>query len=101
MPGMALIASVLAFAFGCAVAQEAPELPPNTIDCTACAKASDGNWRVGAPTTFDIGAAKGITLRGVTVGPGSVLLGGGDLYEVLESKCAGAVLVAIKQGVGG
>ena len=85
----ALVAGVLTFAFSCAAAQEAPELPPNTIDCTAFTKARDGNWRVGAPTTFDIGAAKGITLSGVTVRPGSVLFGGGDLYEVLESKCAG------------
>jgi hypothetical protein len=49
----------------------------------------DGNWRVGAPTTFNIGTAKGITLSGMTVHPGSVPLGGGDLYERLESKCAG------------
>ena len=71
------MASVLAFAFSCAAAQEARELPPNTIDCTAFTKARDGDWRVGAPTTFDIGAAKGITLRGVTVRPGSDLLGRG------------------------
>ena len=89
MLGTALMASVLAFAFSCAAAQEAPELPPNTIDCTAFTKGRDGDWRVGAPTTFDIGAAKGITLRGVTVRRGSDLLGGGDLYEVLEGKCAG------------
>ena len=85
----ALVGGVLTFAFSCAVAQEAPELPPNTIDCTAFAKARDGNWRVGAPTTFNIGTAKGITLSDATVRPFSVLLGGGDLYEILESKCAG------------
>jgi hypothetical protein len=85
----ALIAGVLTFAFSYAVAQEAPELPPNTIDCTAFVKARDGNWRVGAPTTFDIGTAKRITLGGVTVRPLSVPLGGGDLYDALESKCAG------------
>jgi hypothetical protein len=85
----ALVAGMLTFALSYAVAQEAPELPPNTIDCTGFTKARDGNWRVGAQTTFDIGTAKGITLRGMTVRPRSVLLGGGDLYEILESKCAG------------
>ena len=84
-----LVAGVLTFAFSCAVAQEAPESPPNTIDCTAFAKGRDGNWRVGAPTTFNIGTAKGITLTGMTVYPRSVPLGGGDLYEALESKCTG------------
>ena len=66
MLGTALMAAVLFFALSCAVAQEAPELPPNTIDCTAFAKARDGNWRVGAQTTFNIGTAKGITLSGMT-----------------------------------
>ena len=84
----ALVAGVLTFAFSCAVAQQAPELLPNTIDCTAFAKARDGSWRVGAPTTFDIGAAKGIALSDVTVRP-FLYRWAGDLYEILESKCAG------------
>ena len=85
----ALVASALVFGLSYAVAEEAPELPANTIDCTGFTKATDGNWRVGAPTTFDIGTAKGITLSGMTVYPRSAPLGGGDLYEALESKCAG------------
>ena len=84
-----LVAIALVFGLSYAVVQEAPELPPNTIDCTGFTKARDGDWRVGAPTTFDIGTAKGITLSGMTVHLGSVPLGGGDLYEALESKCAG------------
>ena len=86
---VAIMASALVFSLSYAVAQDAPELPPNTIDCTAFTKARNGNWRVGAPTTFDFGTAKGITLSGITVNPRSVPLGGGDLYETLESKCAG------------
>ena len=89
MLGTALVASALSFGLSYAVAQEAPVLPPNTIDCSGFTKGRDGNWRVGAPTTFDIGTAKGITLSGMIVHPRSVPLGGGDLYEVLESKCAG------------
>jgi len=89
MHSSALVASALVFGLSYAVAQEAPELPPNTIDCTGFKKATDGSWRVGAPTTFDIGTAKGITLSGMTVYPRSAPLGGGDLYEALESKCAG------------
>jgi hypothetical protein len=52
-------------------------------------KATDGNWHVGAPTTFDFGTAKAITLSSMTVNPQFVPLGGGDLYDALESKCAG------------
>ena len=85
----ALLATALTFGLNYSVAQDAPELPPNTIDCAGFTKARDGNWRVGAPTTFDIGTAKGVTLNGMTVHPGSVPLGGGDLYEALENKCAG------------
>jgi len=85
----ALLATALTFGLNYSVASDAPELPPNTIDCTGFTKARDGNWRVGAPTTFDIGTAKGVTLSGTTVRPRSVLLGGGDLYEALENKCAG------------
>ena len=84
-----LMACALTLGLNYAVAQEAPDLVPNTIDCTGFTKATDGNWRVGAPTTFNIGTAKGITFSGMTVHPGSVPLRGGDLYETLESKCAG------------
>jgi len=86
---VAIMASALVFSLSYAVAQDAPELPPNTINCTGFTKATDGDWRVGSPTTFDIGTAKGITLSRMTVHPGSVPLGGGDLYDALESKCAG------------
>ena len=84
-----LMASVLIFGLSYAVAQEAPELPLNTIDCAGFTKAEDGNWRIGAATTFDIGTAKGTTLSGMTVYPRSELLGGVDLYGVLENKCVG------------
>jgi len=86
---VAIMVSALVFGLSYAVAQDAPELPPNTIDCAGFTKATDGNWRVGAPTTFDFGTAKGITLSGITVNPRSVPLGGGDLYDALENKCAG------------
>jgi len=51
---LAQLASALTFGLSYAVAQETPELPPNTVDCTGFTKARDGNWRVGVPTTFDI-----------------------------------------------
>ena len=70
MLGTALLATALTFGLGYAVAHEAPELPPNTIDCTGFTKARDGNWRVGAPTTFDIGTAKGVHAQWYDRSPG-------------------------------
>jgi hypothetical protein len=45
-------------------------------------------WRVGKPTTFDIGTAKGVTLARRSFGRGSLSVGGADLYDVLDRKCS-------------
>lgn len=62
-------------------------IPPNTIDCAAFAKRPDGNWYVSAPTTFDIGDTKRTTLGPTLIRPKSFMMGGANLYNVLEDKC--------------
>jgi len=84
---MATTFSVLALIAQTA-AQPAP-LPPNTIDCSAFKKLPNGSWYVGAPTTFDIGSVKRMTLSNSTLNLNSMNLGGANLYGVLERKCGG------------
>lgn len=62
-------------------------LPPNTIDCRAFDKLSDGSWRVGSATTFDFGDIKGTILAHQTIAPNSFNLGQMDLFDIIEKKC--------------
>jgi hypothetical protein len=84
--------SAAIFALAClaggnvAIAQTA--LPENTIKCEAFKKQPNG-WYVGAPTTFDIGDTKAMTIGNQLIAPNTMNLGGANLYEVLERKCGG------------
>jgi hypothetical protein len=65
----------------------AKDIVPNTIDCAAFAKQSDGSWQVDGTTTFDAGAATQLTLSNKAVSRRAIDVGGADLYAVIEAKC--------------
>jgi hypothetical protein len=85
-----LYASIL-LGLGCAhaTAQTGSPMPENTIKCDAFKK-QPGGWYVGAPTTFDVGNARSLTLSNTLVGPRFMDAGGADLYQVIEKKCGGS-----------
>ncbi|MCP1732635.1 hypothetical protein ABIF38_005054 [Bradyrhizobium japonicum] len=60
---------------------------PNTIDCSAFSKRSDGTWYVGAPTTFDVGNTTSITVAVRAVGRNFMNIAGDDLFDLIEAKC--------------
>ena len=62
-------------------------LPPNTLPCDAFTKKSDGTWFATRPVTFDVGNAKNLNLDGGAITPKSQVLGGVDLYVLLDAKC--------------
>ena len=76
-----LIAVLLPFA---ALAED---IVPNTIECAAFTKLSDGSWQVVGTTTFDAGAATQMTLAHKNVRRHSIDVGGADLFDVIEAKC--------------
>ena len=41
------------------------------------------------PVTFDIGTAENQTLQDVEIPPKFFIIGGVDLYDLLEKKCSG------------
>jgi hypothetical protein len=67
-------------------AEDSP-LPPNTLPCDAFTKKSDGTWFATRPVTFDVGNAKNLNLDGGSITPKSQVLGGVDLYVLLDAKC--------------
>ena len=67
-------------------AEDAPR-PPNTLPCDAFTKKSDGTWFATRPVTFDVGNAKNLNLDGGAITPKSQVLGGVDLYVLLDAKC--------------
>jgi len=89
---LALVANCVLLMSHLALAQAAKAMPPNTIDCAAFKKTPNGNWYVGARTTFDIGPHKAISLSNYLVIPHDTnsSFRGFDLYEILERKCGGA-----------
>jgi hypothetical protein len=84
----ALAASMIAMGASSLSAQTA-DYPPNSIDCAAFTKHSNGTWYVRGSTTFDIGTMKGVTISQSEIGPGGMNLGGTNLYIVIEHKCGG------------
>ncbi len=60
-----------------------------TIPCQAFTKNERGHWYVKGPVTFDIGTAENQTLRDLEIPPKFFIIGGVDLYEAVEKKCAG------------
>jgi len=79
----------MALAFGgCFASAQSRDLPPNTIDCTAFTKLPNGNWHVGARTSFNFGNTKQI-LQNQDIRPHFLFIRAFDFYEVLERKCGG------------
>jgi hypothetical protein len=63
-------------------------LPPNTIDCSQFQKVGSNAWMENGVAKFDLGSAKGVTLKETPILPGvNNVVGGVDLYQVLETKC--------------
>lgn len=67
------------------------ESPPSTkaVPCQAFTKNERGHWYVKGPVTFDIGTAENQTLQDVEIPPKFFIIGGVDLYDLLEKKCSG------------
>jgi hypothetical protein len=82
-----LAATIMAVCFVVPAAAE-DALPRNTIDCRAFVKDENGHWLPREVTTFDIGDVTSLSVGPVPIGPGALHVGGADLYEVLEKKCA-------------
>ena len=61
----------------------------NTIPCDAFTKNERGNWYVRGPVTFDLGSAENKTLQNLEIPPKFFTIGGIDLYEAIQKKCAG------------
>ena len=61
----------------------------NTIPCDAFTKNERGNWYVRGPVTFDLGSAENKTLQNLEIPPKFFTIGGVDLYEAIQKKCAG------------
>ena len=81
-----IVCTALAFAAGATVAQTR-DLPPNTINCAAFAKLPNGDWHVGARTSFVFGRTKQV-MENQTIKPRLFFLSAFDFYEVLQRKCA-------------
>ena len=65
--------------------------PPSTkaVPCQAFTKNERGHWYVKGPVTLDIGTAENQTLQDVEIPPKFFIIGGVDLYDLLEKKCSG------------
>src|SRR5208282_6478706 len=64
--------------------------PPSTkaVPCQAFTKNERGHWYVKGPVTFDIGTAENQTLQDVEIPPKFFIIGGVDVYDLLEKKCS-------------
>jgi hypothetical protein len=83
--GLCLIGMGAAHAAGIA-----PDVPANTIPCQDFVKNFDSSWTAYSNTpAFDIGNVKNYTLEAATVSPGSLIVDGVDLWEVINKQCGG------------
>jgi hypothetical protein len=79
--GMVLIAPAV-------LAQSPTPIPPNTLSCDGFSKNPDGTWRAGDTKIFDIGTDTNVHFAHTSaVPPRGFILGGVDLWTLLESKC--------------
>jgi len=85
MSGKALLAAPMAVLLP--LVALADDIVPNSIDCAAFARLPDGSWRVDGTTTFDAGAATAVTLSNKNIRPGTMDVGGADLFDVIEAEC--------------
>ncbi len=63
-------------------------VPPKPFPCDAFTKNERGNWYVRGPVAVDIGNAKGKILHNQEIPRGFFTVGGVDLYEAIQKKCA-------------
>jgi hypothetical protein len=71
-----------------AAAARAEGAPPNTLSCVGFFQLARGTWYAkddNAP--FDLGSQQGAIVRGRTISPGKMSVGGYDLAEVLNATC--------------
>jgi len=61
----------------------------NTVPCKAFRKNERGHWYVKGPVTFDIGSAENQTLQDLEIPPKFFIIGGVDLYDVVQKQCSG------------
>lgn len=72
-----------------AARQTRPSSSAKSVPCEAFSKNERGHWYVKRPVTFDIGTAENQTLQDVEIPPKFFIIGGVDLYDLLEKKCSG------------
>jgi hypothetical protein len=66
----------------------AAAFPPTTLSCDAFIKRQDGTWATRpVMKPFDIGDAKGVTLANIIIAKGLWVIGGVDVWELLNEKC--------------
>ncbi len=63
--------------------------PNNAVPCKEFTKNERGHWHVKGPVTMNIGTAENQTLQDVEIPPKFFIIGGVDLYDLLEKKCSG------------
>jgi hypothetical protein len=71
-----------------AAAARAADAPASTLSCDGFFQLARGSWYAkpdNAP--FDLGSKQGAVIRGRTVVPGQINVGGYDLAEVLNTRC--------------
>jgi hypothetical protein len=79
---------VVALALCPLVAQAGPAFPPTTLTCDTFIKRPDGTWATRPEMKpFDIGDAKGVTLTNIIIAKGLWVIGGVDVWELLNEKC--------------
>ena len=67
----------------------APSASTEAVPCKEFTKNERGHWYVKGPVTMNIGTAENQTLRDVEIPPKFFVIGGVDLYELLDKKCSG------------
>ena len=72
-----------------AAPQTRPSNSAKSVPCEAFRKNERGHWYVKGPVTFDIGTAENQTLQDVEIPPKFFMIGGVDLYDLLDKKCSG------------
>jgi len=72
-----------------AARQDGSPSSAKSVPCQAFTKNERGHWYVKGPVTFDIGTAENQTLQDVEIPPKFFIIGGVDLYDLLEKKCSG------------
>ncbi|HTH98247.1 MAG TPA: hypothetical protein VL574_12590 [Stellaceae bacterium] len=74
---------------------------PNTIPCKNFIKNSDGSWNAEPMTrAFDIGTLHNYRLESDLISRGEFIIGGVDLWSVIEGKCNSQDTNSLSNSVG-